>query len=111
MKVFYRAIGFCKETMNREGKRFYLNNMQQTEIRIQIINCERIQTHHRSFCTPKPDAGLCMHVNLKTAPGRRGPLGLRVVAGRRAVSGRGPLGRGPAFSKTQKPQGTHNLVE
>ena len=74
------------------------------------------------LCTPKPDADLCMRVDLpldrKTVeneewatgppglraagPSRavgRGPLGLRAAGPWRAV-GRGPLGRGPAFSKT-----------
>ena len=71
-----------------------------------------------TLCTLKPDADLCMHLDLplnrKTVenqdwairpPGRGGPR----TAGRRAVVGRGPLGlrgpwasgRGPAFSKTR----------
>ena len=50
-------------------------------------------------CTPKPDADLCMRVDL--------PLDKKIVEnqdqaagplGRRAA---GPLGRGPAFSKTR----------
>ena len=50
-------------------------------------------------CTPKPDADLCMRVDL--------PLGKKIVEnqdlaagppGRRAA---GPLGCGPAFSKTR----------
>ena len=56
---------------------------------------------------PKPDADLCMRMDLQldkktvenqdwaTGPSQdTGPLGPR------AVTGRGPLGHGPAFSKT-----------
>ena len=50
---------------------------------------------------PKPDADLCMRMDLqldkKTVENQdwaTGPLGPR------AVTGRGPLGHGPAFSKT-----------
>ena len=72
------------------------------------------------FCTPKPDADLCMRVDLpldkKTVDNQElvtGPLGRRAAGqpGRWAVEGRGPrvvgrwafgpLGRGPAFSKTR----------
>ena len=41
--------------------------------------------HHRSFCTPKPDADLCMRVDLKTRQKNCGKSGL--------LLGRGPLGR------------------
>ena len=58
----------------------------------------------RPFRTPKPDADLCTRVDLpldqKTVENQdwaTGPLGRR-AAGRRGL--RGPLGRGPAFSKT-----------
>ena len=37
MRVLYCAIGFCKEMNERRMKTFYLNNMQQTETRIQMI--------------------------------------------------------------------------
>ena len=74
------------------------------------------------FCTPKPDADLCMRVHLpldkKTVDNHdlaTGPLGRRAAGqpGRWAVEGRGPravgleplglraLGRRPAFSKTR----------
>ena len=79
-----------------------------------------IQTHRRPFCTPKPDADLCMRVDLRwpkklwkistglaglraAGPSRavdRGPLG-RWAAGPWRAVGRVPLGRGPAFSKTR----------
>ena len=75
------------------------------------------------ICAPKPDANLSMRVDLpldnKTVwasgppdrraagPSRavgRGPLGLRAAGppgrGGPWAAGRGPLGRGPAFSKT-----------
>ena len=29
-----------------------------------ILNGNRIQSHRRPFCTPKPDADLCMRVSL-----------------------------------------------
>ena len=64
-------------------------------------------THHptrhlrfaiRVFCTPKPDADLCMRVDLpldkKTVENQDWATG---PTGRRAA---GPPGRGPAFSKT-----------
>ena len=59
-------------------------------------------------CTPKPDADLCMRVDLlldKKNCGKSG-LGHRTAGpswsvGRWAVAARGPLGRGPAFSKTR----------
>ena len=63
------------------------------------------------FCTPKPDADLCMRVDLpldkKTVDNQdlaTGPLGRRAAGqpGRGPwAAGRGPLGRGPAFSKTR----------
>ena len=82
-------------------------------------NGKRIQTRRRPFCRPKPDADLCMRIDLPLdkklwkirtgAAGRRaiagrgpraaGPSGYRAAGPLRAV-GRGPLGRGPAFSKT-----------
>ena len=42
-----------------------------------------IQTHRRQFCTPKPDADLCMRVDKKNVENQgfaTGPLG-RWVAG------------------------------
>ena len=55
-------------------------------------NGKRIQTRRRPFCTPKPDADLCMRMDLpldkKLWKIRTGP------PGRRAIAGRGPLGRG-----------------
>ena len=61
-------------------------------------------------CTPKPDADLCMRVDLPPdkkivenqdlatrPPGRRGPW----AVGRRAAGPSQPVGRGPAFSKTR----------
>ena len=59
------------------------------------------------FCTPKPDADLCMRVDLpldkKTVDNQdlaTGPLGRR-AAGQPGRWAFGPLGRGPAFSKTR----------
>ena len=98
------------------------------------LNTKQIQTHRRPFCMPKPDADLCIHVDLlldKTNCGKSGlgyrasgPPGRRAIAGRgpqaagpsgrraagpwRAV-GRGPLGRGPAFSKTHLLERSKNL--
>jgi len=59
------------------------------------------------FCTPKPDADLCLRVDLpldkKTVENQdwaTGPPGSRATGPSWAV-GRGPLGRrGPALSKT-----------
>ena len=31
-----------------------------------MVNEFKLTMHHRSFCTPKPDADLCMRVDLKT---------------------------------------------
>ena len=76
-----------------------------------------IQTHRRPFCTPKPDADLCMRVDLRwpkklwkistglaglraAGPSRavdRGPLG------RWAVAGRGPRAAGPRACFQQNP--------
>ena len=62
------------------------------------------QTLRRPFCTPKPDADLCMRVDLpldkkpghraSRPPGRRaaGPLGCRVVVGRLGPPGRWAFG-------------------
>ena len=89
-------------------KTFYLSNMQQTETKIEMIikmvnEYTRIQ-NHCPFCTLKPDADLCMRVDLpldkklwkiRTGPPGCGSLGLRAAAPSRAV------GRGPAFSKTR----------
>ena len=61
-------------------------------------------------CTAKPDADLCMRVDLppdnKLWKIRTWPPGRRVVVGRGppsrwAVAARGLLGRGAAFSKTR----------
>ena len=76
-----------------------------------MVNEFKLTMHHRSFCTPKPDADLCMRVDLKTrqkncgkirtstgprAAGAFGPLGRRAAGpGRWAVSGRGPWAAGP----------------
>ena len=98
-----------------------------------IIKMALNWTHRRPFCTLTPDADLCMRLDLpldkKTVenqdwatgpPGLQGHRGPRAAgrgppgrggpraADRRAVAGRGPraagpLGRGPAFSKTRKP--------
>lgn len=71
--------------------------MQQTAIRIQMINGKQIQTH-RHPSMPKPDADLCMHMDLKTGQKlwkiRTGPSGCRAM--------------GPAFSKTQFPYGCND---
>ena len=74
-----------------------------------IKNGKRIQPHRRPFCMPKHGADLCMRMDLQldkktvenqdwaTGPSRAtGPLGPR------AVMGGGPLGHGPAFSKTHR---------
>ena len=62
---------------------------------IKMVNeYTRIQTHRCPFCTPKPDADLCMRVDLPLDK-KTVPLGLRAAAPSRAV------GRGPAFSKTR----------
>ena len=51
-------------------------------------NGKRIQTRRRPFCTPKPDADLCMCMDL--------PLDKKLwkirTGARWAVAGRGPLG-------------------
>ena len=61
-------------------------------------------------CTPKPDADLCMRVDLppdkKLWKIRTWPPGRRAVVGRGppsrwAVAARGSLGSRPAFSKTR----------
>ena len=56
---------------------------------------------------PKPDADLCMRIDLqldkKTVENQdwaTGPLEATGPLGPRAVTGRGLLGHGPAFSKT-----------
>ena len=59
-------------------------------------------------CTPKPDTDLCMRVDFHAGQKNCGKSGLghQAVVGRGppsrwAVATRGPLGRGPAFSKTR----------
>ena len=51
--------------------------------------------HHRPFCTPKPDADLCMRVDLKTRQKNCGKSGLVLDRGPQAASrwAFGPLGR------------------
>ena len=63
-------------------------------------NGKRIQTRRRPFCTPKPDADLCMRMDLpldkKLWKIRTGP------PGRQAIAGRGPLGlraAGPPYTR------------
>ena len=58
-------------------------------------------THRRPFCTPTPDADLCMRLDLpldkKTVENQdwaTGPPGPSRAAGRRAVAGRGPWAAG-----------------
>ena len=66
-----------------------------------FLNGKRIQTHRRPFCTPKPNADLCMRVDLpldkKLCKMRTGPPGLRAAGqpGLCAVAGRGPRAAGP----------------
>ena len=72
-----------------------------------LCHTKRIQTHRRPFCTPKPDADLCIHVDLpldKTNCGKSG-LGYRASGptGRRAVAGRGPRAAGPSGRRAAGP--------
>ena len=95
-----------KRRMNREWKRFYLNNMQQTETRIQMIkmvNEFKLTVVH--FARPNPmQICACAWIyrwTKKLWKIRTGPPGLRAAGPSRAVGwGLGPLSRGPAFSKT-----------
>ena len=105
--------GFCKET-NEQRMKTFLSEQHATNRNKDSNdkNGKRIQTHRRPFCTTKPDADLCMRVDLPldkkavenqdwTGLSHRaaGPPGRR-AAGPSRAGGRGPLGRGPAFSKT-----------
>ena len=81
---------------------------QQTETRIQMIK----MVNEFKLCTPKPDADLCMRVDLpldrKTMENEEwatGPPGLRTAGppGRRAVAGRGPRAAGPSGRRAAGP--------
>ena len=90
--------------MNREWKRSYLNNMQQTETRIQMIkmvNKFKLTVVHFARPNPMQICG-CAWIyrwtkklwKIRTGPPGRGPWAFR------PVTGCGPLGHGPAFSNT-----------
>ena len=61
-----------------------------------ILNGNRIQSHRRPFCTPKPDADLCMRVSLpldkKTVENQDWATG---PPGRQAARPLGPWAEGP----------------
>ena len=91
-------LASVKRRMNREWKRSYLNNMQQTETRIQMIkmvNEFKLTVVH--FARRCRSVVACGFTTGQKNCGKSG-LGHR-AAGLRAV-GCGPLGSGPAFSKT-----------
>ena len=74
-------------------------------------NGKRIQTCRRPYCTPKPDADLCMCMDLpldkKLWKIRTGPPGRRVIAGRepRAAGPSRAVGRGPLDLRAAGPLG------
>ena len=73
--------GSVNRRINREWQRSSLSNMQRKKgsKRIEIIikmHGKRIQTHRRPFCTPNPDADLCMCVDLPPVRVYRGVQGI-----------------------------------
>ena len=79
------------EPLNRQ----FLKRKSKEEA-VEDYRARQTQTHRRPVCKPKPDADLCMRVDLpldkklwkmRIGPPGRGPLGLRAV---RPLSRRGP---------------------
>ena len=89
--------------------------IQKKKQEFKWLNNKWTQTLRRPFYTPKPDADLCMRVDLpldkklwkitigplgRSGPRAGGPSARRAAGPSRAV-GRGALGRGPVLSKTR----------
>ena len=70
-----------------------------------MVNEFKLTMHHRSFCTPKPDADQCMRVDLKTKQKTVENQDYYWAAGRWAFGPSQAVGRGPLGLRAAGPPG------